>query len=141
MSEVLDVEVGPRPAVERDGWQKELGVTDASRKYSQFDILLPSQHFGAVRKLTPEQRLLVAVLDDALECLTKYRSAIDPLGRRLFEEARQWCLARDADDWACSFQRICSALDLDAGAVRRKLSVEAPRELDVREIPMNENLG
>lgn len=116
-------------------------MTEASRKYSQFDILLPSQHLGAVRKLTPEQRLMAAVLDDALECLTKYRFAIDPPGRRLFEEARQWCLNQDGDNWACSFQRICSALDLDADAVRRKLSVEAPADVDAQAISMNGSQG
>jgi hypothetical protein len=97
-------------------------VVEASSKNARVDVILPSQYFGAVRKLTPEQRLMAAVLDDALECLAKYRLANDHQSRRLFEDAKEWLLASETD-WPYSFQGICSILDLDAGAVLRNLRV------------------
>ena len=100
----------------------------------QLDILLPSQHFGARRMQAPEQRLMIAVLHDALDCVQKYRLATDPRGRRLFDEANHWFLASETD-WPYSFECICGTLDLDSNAVRQHLrvapaqqSVAAPRE-------------
>ena len=84
----------------------------------RLDIVLPSRRFGSRRKQTPEQRLMIAVLQDALDCIEKYRYATDTHGRRLFQEAKQWFLA-DETDWPYSFECICGALDLDADAVRR----------------------
>jgi len=63
---------------------------------------------------------MIAVLNDALDCLEKYRAASDPQGHRIFQEAKQWVLAMDTD-WPCSFERICMTLDLDSSAVRRRL--------------------
>ena len=91
----------------------------------QLDIVLPSQHFGSRRKVAPEQRLMIAVLHDALECLQKHRLATDPRGRRVFQETEQWFLADDTD-WPCAFECICEVLDLDANAVRQRLRVASP---------------
>jgi hypothetical protein len=86
----------------------------------QPNIILPSQHFGARRRLAPEHRLMIAVLQDAIDCVAKYRYAKDYRGRRLFREATQWLLAEETD-WPYSFECICAVLDLDANAVRRAL--------------------
>jgi hypothetical protein len=107
-------------------------VAETLGKYSQLDVLLPSQQYNALRKLTPEQRLMVAVLDDVLDCLEKYRRAVDSEGCRLFDEARQWLLAEETD-WLYSFQGICSALDLNSSAVLRNLCVEPERNEPARE--------
>ena len=40
----------------------------------QPDIVLPSQHFGTPRKQAPEQRLMIAVLHDALDCVRSIAS-------------------------------------------------------------------
>lgn len=89
---------------------------------TRLDIILPSQHFGPRRKQAPEQRLMMAVLHDALDCLEKYRFATGAHGRRLFHEAMQWFLA-DETEWPYSFECICGALDLDSNAVRQRLRV------------------
>jgi hypothetical protein len=102
--------------------QEELEVGQAPDKYSRLDIMLPSQYFGTVRKLTPEQRLMIAVLDDAIDCLEKYRLSSDRESRQLFDEAEQWLLASETN-WPYSFRFICSFLNLDAGAVLRNLNV------------------
>lgn len=98
----------------------------------QLDIVLPSQHFGPRRKQAPEQRLMIAVLHDALDCLEKHRCATDTHGRRLFHEAKQWFLA-DETEWPYSFECICGVLDLDSNAVRQRLRV-APEPQPVPEL-------
>jgi hypothetical protein len=95
--------------------------TNVPSSLMQLDILLPSQHF--VRgKQAPEQRLMIAVLHDALDCLEKYRSDTGKDGHRLFREAKHWFLTHEAG-WPYSFECICAALDLDSNAVRRCLGV------------------
>ena len=82
--------------------------------------ILPSQYFETHRKQAPEQRLMIAVLRDAINCVEKYRFATDHRGRRLFDEARRWVLAGETD-WLYSFARICDIRDLDPDAVRQRL--------------------
>jgi hypothetical protein len=89
---------------------------------AQPDLLLASQHFGPRGKQSPEQKLMIAVLQDALDCLEKYRSATKSHECRLLHETRQWFLA-DEPAWPYSFECICLTLDLDASAVRRRLGV------------------
>ena len=86
----------------------------------QPDIILPSQYVGPHRRLTPEHELMIAVLQDAIECVAKHRHARDYRGRRLFDEATQWLLAKESN-WPYSFECICAVLDLDANAVRRSV--------------------
>ncbi len=88
----------------------------------QPDIVLPSQHFGPQHRQAPEQRLMIAVLQDALDCVQKHRFAKDAHRRQAFREARRWFLAGETD-WPYSFECICDTLDLDADAVRRRLRV------------------
>ena len=52
----------------------------------QPNSILPSQYFGPRRRL-PEHGLMIAILQDAIECVAKYRAAKDCRGRRLFREA------------------------------------------------------
>ena len=86
----------------------------------RIDTVLPSQHFGLRRTHSPEQRLMVAVLRDALDCIEKYRFVTSRRGSRCFREAQQWFLA-DEPSWPYSFESICGILDLDADAVRQRL--------------------
>jgi hypothetical protein len=97
-----------------------LDLAEAGSGVPQPDIVLPSQHFGTPRKQAPEQRLMIAVLHDALDCVKKYRFATNTRSRRLFREAKQWFLADDAE-WPYSFEGICEVLDIDSNAVRQRL--------------------
>jgi len=102
--------------------EANLRITGAPVSLLEVAIVLPSQHFQLRHKQKPEYRLMIAVLQDAVECVEKYRSATERRGRRLFREARQWFLA-DESDWPYSFECLCGALDLDANAVRHHLGV------------------
>ncbi len=112
--------------------EANLQLAGVPSSLTQLDIILPSQHFGPRRKQAPEQRLMIAVLHDALDCLEKYRSATGSQGRRLFREAKQWFLA-DETQWPYSFECICGVLDLDSNAVRQRLGV-APELQPVPEL-------
>jgi hypothetical protein len=95
-------------------------------------VILPSQYFGPRRRLTPEHRLMIAVLQDAIDCVAQHRYAKHYRGRRLFDEATQWLLAVETD-WPYSFECICGVLDLDANAVRRAAGLlERPSALVAR---------
>lgn len=89
------------------------------------DIVLPAQQTTRIRQLTPERRLMIAVLDDAIHSVVKYRFAKDGLGRRLFALETEWLLSEDTR-WPYSFECICDVLDLDAGAVRTELLTSKP---------------
>ena len=97
-----------------------LRLTGVRSGMLQPDIILPSQYFGPRRRLTPEHGLMIAVLQDAIDCVAKHRYAKDYRGRRLFDEATRWLLAEETD-WLYSFECICAVLDLDANAVHRAL--------------------
>ncbi|HEX7410164.1 MAG TPA: hypothetical protein VF515_21290 [Candidatus Binatia bacterium] len=112
--------------------EANLQLAEVPSSLTQLDIILPSQHFGPRRKQAPEQRLMIAVLHDALDCLEKYRLATGNHGRRLFHEAKQWFLA-DETEWPYSFECICGVLDLDSNAVRQRLRV-APEPQPVPEL-------
>jgi len=93
----------------------------------QPDVVVPSQFFATVRRQGPAKRgeyqLLVAVLEDALHCFTKYALARDGQGRRLFREAEAWMMDDDppvADPEAASFDfaYICEILDIDPEYIR-----------------------
>jgi len=111
--------------------EANLQLAGVPSSLTQPDIILPSQHFGPRRKQAPEQRLMIAVLHDALDCVEKYRFASSSHGRRLFHEAKQWFLADEAD-WPYSFECICGVLGLDSNAVRQRLRV-APEPQPVRD--------
>jgi len=90
----------------------------------QPDVILPSQYLTPSVAQGPEQRLMIAVLHDAIDCVEKYRFALDFRGRRAFSEAMEWLLVEDST-WPFSFECICGVLDLDATAVRERVCAVA----------------
>src|ERR1700758_2846214 len=89
----------------------------------QPDTLLPSQFFDRVRRRSEhegERRLMIAVLEDAVDVYRKQAGARDPRGEQLFQEAEAWIDDPDRT-WLFSFQNICDVLDIDADYLRRGL--------------------
>ncbi len=88
------------------------------------DVLLPAQFFSAFRRmggLDRERLLMLAVLEDAVDCFQKYALSKDPRGRQLFCEAKEWVDSGDRG-WLFSFENICDTLEIDASYVRRGLT-------------------
>ncbi len=69
------------------------------------------------RLLTPERRLLIAILSDAVDCYRKNLNGRTARARRLCREAEHWMLDDDRN-WVFSFRNICDALGVDAEAMR-----------------------
>ena len=86
-------------------------------------MLLPAQFFAAFRRaggLDRERLLMLAVLEDAVDCYHKYAHARDPRGRVMFNESREWVASADRA-WLFSFENICDTLEINAEYVRRGL--------------------
>jgi hypothetical protein len=97
----------------------------------QPDVLLPIQYFESVHRksrLDPEQRLMLAILEDAIACFQKYVFAQRRRGRTLFAEAEQWFAESDSD-YIFSFENICEVLGLNGEYLRQGLQRWKQREL------------
>ena len=99
------------------------GVLMTDRPFGLFepDALLPAQFYAAFRggsAVRGEKRLMLAVLQDALDCYQKYAFAKDGHGRQLFADADTWVSCEDSD-WYFSFENICETLDINPAYLRR----------------------
>src|SRR5437867_1733418 len=87
------------------------------------DVLLPAQFFAAFRReggLERERLLMLAVLEDAVDCYQKYAHSRDPRGVVIFDESQEWVTSTDRT-WLFSFENICDTLEINAEYVRRGL--------------------
>ena len=87
------------------------------------DVLLPAQFFAAFRRaggLERERLLMLAVLEDAVDCYQKHAHTRDPRGQQIFDEAQEWVDSNDRS-WLFSFENICDTLEINADYVRRGL--------------------
>jgi hypothetical protein len=87
------------------------------------DVLLKSQYFESIgtRTLSSEQRLMLAVLADAINVLGDYRVSPNRRKRNSFNEASSWVFANGITS-PLSFDHVCDALSVDAESLRRRLS-------------------
>jgi hypothetical protein len=89
----------------------------------QPDTLLPDQYLDTQQRTTflePEKRLMLAVLDDAVNCYRENLFSQRGKDRRLFDEAEEWILTRGGDR-AFSFDNVCESLGLNPEYLRRGL--------------------
>jgi hypothetical protein len=102
---------------------RESIVGERDSRLFQPDILLPTQFFSTLRRKgpqEPERRLVIAILEDAVDCFRKHLFARDHKSQQLFEDAESWILSEDRD-WPFSFENICELLDLNPEYLRRGL--------------------
>jgi len=87
------------------------------------DVLLASQFFETVgtRTLSSEQRLMLAVLADAINALQGYRVSLSRDKRNPFNEALSWVFANGIAS-PLSFDHVRDALGFQAENLRRRLS-------------------
>jgi len=85
------------------------------------DVLITEQVAAARRRravLSSEKRLMLAVLENALDYYQKYIVATDRIGRSLFAEAAEW-IESTSNDSLFSFENISETLDINPGYFRR----------------------
>jgi hypothetical protein len=94
------------------------------------DILLPIQYFAALKRKRfscGEHRLLVAIMQDAIECFQKHLHARDSKRRQLYVEAEAWINAEN-DDGTFSFDNVCDLLGMNPDYLRQGLLSWRDRE-------------
>lgn len=78
-------------------------------------------HYHRVFRQKPhtiaEEKLMFAVLADAIECFQRYAGATDPKSRALHDDAVAWISSRDTA-WVFSFENICETLRLTPSYLR-----------------------
>src|SRR5262247_233155 len=67
-----------------------------------------------------EERLMLAVLENAVEYFQKYVLARKPSGKQLFREAEEWFLDKDSES-LYSFENICDTLGFHPDHIRKGL--------------------
>jgi hypothetical protein len=99
------------------------------------DTLLPVQYFEAMRRkhlLEGEKRLILSVLEDAIECFMKCIDSPTNKGQRLFRDAEEWINLEDKK-WIFSFDNVCEMLDINPEYLRRGLRGWKERKLRLLE--------
>src|SRR5438552_6860919 len=102
---------------------RDVVVSDTYSHLLQPDTLLPSQYFAALRRKgahEPERRLVVAVLQDAVDCFQKHLVARDRKARQLYLDAEEW-ICSDDRSWPFSFENVCDLLQINAEYLRTGL--------------------
>ncbi len=95
------------------------------------DTLLPIQYFEAMRRkhvLEGEKRLILSVLEDAIECFMKCIDSPTNKGQKLFRDAEEWINLEDKH-WVFSFDNVCEMLDINPEYLRRGLRAWKERKL------------
>ena len=96
------------------------------------DTLLPIQYFEAMRRkhlLEGEKRLILSVLEDAVECFMKCIDSTTNKGQRLFRDAEEWINLEDKR-WVFSFDNVCEMLDVNPDYMRAGLRKWKERKLE-----------
>jgi len=104
------------------------------------DTLLPVQYFEAMRRkhlLEGEKRLILSVLEDAIECFMKCIDSPTNKGQRLFRDAEEWINLEDKK-WIFSFDNVCEMLDINPEYLRRGLRGWKERKLKILAEPAPE---
>ena len=88
------------------------------------DTILPTQFYSIFKNSQyrePERRLMVAILEDAVSCLSTDLHRCNPRQRKQYEEAKAWVAADDESEWIFSFKNICEVLGMNPNYLRRGL--------------------
>ena len=97
----------------------------------QRDTLLVENFFKDRRGKTlvlPEQRLMLAILEDALQCFQDNCSAKYGKKKQLFENVQQWFF-EPSSGWVFGFESICSVLGFEPDYLRKGLVRWREKEL------------
>jgi len=99
--------VSSEPAIESDG----------------SDLILPCQYYdiSGGHRLTGEQRLMLALLTDAINVYQKGVLSHLTRARRLYVDAERWILLEKDNGDSLSFDTVCDALGIESVHLRRRI--------------------
>ena len=101
----------------------------------EMDTILPEQFFSLreQRGWTGEQRLMAAILVDALAVYSRAAVPNASEAGRVLRQTQRWLLSDDRTS-TCSFLRVCEVLGLEPDAVRRHLQEGGEEAKEVRRL-------
>lgn len=85
------------------------------------DTLASEQFYATLRRSQfgdPERRLMAAILEDAVSCLSKGGSSGTSPHSRSAEDAATWINSEGEEDWIFSFVNVCETLGIDPHYMR-----------------------
>jgi hypothetical protein len=90
-------------------------------------------HSQFTRAASAEEKLMLAVLENAIEQFQEYALAEDPKGKALLQEVEDWLWDKDSD-WFFSFESICETLKFSPDYLRQGLVLWKKAKIQGREI-------
>lgn len=88
-----------------------------------YDFTFEDEFLEALRKQPYREGvegLMMAVLQDGVDCFQKYVAARNAKGKQLFQEAEDWILDQESDS-PFSFETICDVVGFDPQYLRDEL--------------------
>ena len=89
------------------------------------------------RAASAEEKLMLAVLENAIEQFQEYALAEDPKGKAMLQEVEDWLWDKDSD-WFFSFESICETLKFSPEYLRQGLLLWKKAKMQNREIPSHQ---
>jgi hypothetical protein len=92
------------------------------RLFGEPDVLTVHEYLHVFQyrpALTPERRLLAAILRDAIDCYMRYCFGKSRREKRMQQETEEWFFGDD--EGVFSFENVCDILKLSPGYIRRGL--------------------
>jgi hypothetical protein len=104
-----------------DGFQLSSDI--AVERFVGLNQILPSQYYDVSggHRLTGEQRLMLALLADAINVYQQGAVSRNTRKRLLFIDAERWITASARCRHAFSFDTVCDALGIHPGMLRRRM--------------------
>jgi hypothetical protein len=112
-----------RATFAQDGKSIDQTRDDKIGSLFQPDTVLSAQYFDTLRRKTllePEKRLMLAVLEDAINCFQDNLFSQKRKNQRLFADAEEW-FATTGGDSVFSFDNVCEALGFSPEYLRQGL--------------------
>ncbi|HUN60023.1 MAG TPA: hypothetical protein VMU41_18085 [Candidatus Binataceae bacterium] len=98
--------------------------SEAAGQAGEAGVILPCQYHdlsGGGYRLTGEQRLMLALLADAINVYQKGALSGALRARRLYADAEQWIMTDRPGLCGLAFPTVCEALGINATRLRRRL--------------------
>ncbi len=95
----------------------------AVERFVGLNQILPSQYFdlSGGHRLTGEQRLMLALLADAINVYQQGVLSRSTRKRLLYVDSERWIMAAPANRHAFSFDTVCDALEINPVVLRRRM--------------------
>ena len=115
----------------------QLASDTAVERFVGLNQILPCQYYDVSggHRLTGEQRLMLALLADAINVYQQGVVSRNTRKRLLFIDAARWIAAGPTNRHAFSFDTVCDALAINPGMLRRRMLAwkhELRRNVDTR---------